>query len=147
MHMDLPPGVTFAIEDAPASSDAEALAWGLEAFNDLAWPGHQPWQTLGVFLRREGKVVGGLAGELHAGWMFIKYFFLEEALRRHGIGHAVIAAAEARALERGCHSAWVDTFSFQAPEFYRKQGYAEFGRLPYPPVGERIFLQKRLAPG
>ena len=147
MDIDLPPGVTFAIEDSPARSDAEALAWGLEAFNERAWPGHQPWQTLGVFLRREGKVVGGLAGELYAGWMFIKYFFLEEALRRNGIGRAVIAAAEARALERGCHSAWVDTFSFQAPEFYRKQGYAEFGRLPYPPVGERIFLRKRLGPG
>ncbi len=57
----------------------------------------------------------------------------------------MIAAAERRAAERGCHSAWLDTFGFQAPGFYRKLGYAEFGRLPYPPGFERIFLQKRLA--
>ena len=30
-------------------------------------------------------------------------------------------------------------------DFYRKQGYEEFGRLPYPPKGERIFLRKALA--
>ncbi|MBX9699443.1 MAG: GNAT family N-acetyltransferase, partial [Acetobacteraceae bacterium] len=142
-----PPDVTFAIEDAPARADAEALAWGLEAFNDTAWPGHQPWSTLGVFLRRDGKVTSGLAGELYAGWLFIRFFYLEEALRRQGIGRAIIAAAEARAAARGCHSAWVDTFSFQAPDFYRKQGYEEFGRLDYPPRGERIFLKKPLTPG
>ena len=52
--------------------------------------------------------------------------------------------AEARALERGCHSAWVDTFSFQAPGFYPKLGYTVFGELDYPPGHKRIFLQKRL---
>ena len=41
-------------------------------------------------------------------------------------------------------SAWLDTFSFQGPEFYPKFGYREFGRLDYPPDHQRIFLQKRL---
>ena len=39
----------------------------------------------------------------------------------------------------------VDTFSFQAPGFYVKQGYAEYARLPYPPRFERIFFRKPLA--
>ena len=59
-----------------------------------------------------------LAGETYAGWLFIKYLWVSEALRRKGIGRALIGAAEGRAVERGCHSAWVDTFSFQAPGFY-----------------------------
>jgi hypothetical protein len=41
--------------------------------------------------------------------------------------------AEIRARERGCHSAWLDTFSFQARGFYEKLGYEEFGRLDCPP--------------
>ena len=68
--------------------------------------------------------------------------WLQGARRRQGLGRKVIAAAEWRAAQRGSHSAWVDPFSFQG--FYAKQGYAESGRLPYPPRGERIFLQKRL---
>jgi hypothetical protein len=35
--------------------------------------------------------------------------------------------AEVHARERGCHSAWLDTFSFQARGFYEKLGYDEFG--------------------
>jgi GNAT superfamily N-acetyltransferase len=144
MQIDLPPGVTLTVEDKPDRAAVEALPEGLEAFNEAAWPRHQPWQELAVLLRRDGGVVGGLFGETYAGWLFIRYFWLEATLRRGGIGRAVIAAAEARAKQRGCHSAWVDTFSFQAPDFYAKQGYVEFGRLPYPPGFERIFLQKPL---
>jgi hypothetical protein len=58
-----------------------------------------------------------------------------------------MGAAEGRAVERGCHSAWVDTFSFQAPGFYPKLGYEVFGELDYPPGHKRIFLQKRLSGG
>jgi hypothetical protein len=57
-----------------------------------------------------------------------------------------VAQAEGRARERGCHSAWLDTFSFQARGFYEKLGYEEFGRLEYPPDHYRHFMRKRLAP-
>ena len=67
-------------------------------------------------------------------------------LRRRGIDQELLRLAEARARERGCHSAWLDTFSFQAPEFYPKFGYREFGRLNYPPDQQRIFFRKRLMP-
>ena len=143
--MILPPGCTLSVEDAPDEAEVEALPEGLEAYNEQHWPGHQPWQRLAVLLRDAGgAVVAGLAGETYAGWLFIRYLWIAEGLRRQGIGRALIQAAEDRALERGSHSAWLDTFSFQAPEFYRRQGYEEFGRLDYPPRGERIFLRKRL---
>jgi hypothetical protein len=41
---------------------------------------------------------------------------------------------------------WLDSFSFQAPGFYRRLGYAEFGVVEdYPPGHTRHFLKKRLA--
>ena len=35
--------------------------------------------------------------------------------------------AETEGLKRGCHTAYLDTFSFQAPKFYTKFGYTELG--------------------
>lgn len=137
--------VRLDIEDAPRDSDVEALPNGLEAFNESRWPGHQQWQPLAVFARERGSVVAGLAGETYSGWLFIRYLWVSDRLRGQGIGRELMAGAEARALERGCHSAWVDTFSFQAPGFYRKLGYEPFGELDYPPGHKRIFLQKPLA--
>ena len=140
------PGYQLAVEDDPAEADVEVLPNGLEAFNERRWPHHPPWRPLAVFIRNDGEVVAGLAGETYCGWLFIKYLWVSEDLRWRGVGRELMARAEARARDRGCHSAWVDTFSFQAPGFYQKLGYEEFGRLDYPPDHQRHFLRKRLSP-
>jgi GNAT superfamily N-acetyltransferase len=144
--MNLPSGLRLDVDDQPADADVEVLPNGLEAFNESRWPGHQKWRPLAVFARRRRTVVAGLAGETYSGWLFIRYLWVSEALRGKGVGRELMTAAEGRAVERGCHSAWVDTFSFQAPGFYQKLGYAPFGELDYPPDFKRIFLQKRLTP-
>ncbi|MGH8409424.1 MAG: GNAT family N-acetyltransferase, partial [Pseudomonas sp.] len=47
--------------------------------------------------------------------------------------------------EKGCAGIWLDTFSFQAPGFYRKLGFSEFGHIAeYPPGHTRHFFQKHL---
>ncbi len=145
--MSLPSGLRLDIEDAPAQADVEVLPDGLEAFNESRWPKHQPWKPLAVLVRDSERIVAGLAGETYSGWLFIKYLWVSEGLRGKGIGRRLMAAGEARALERGAHSAWVDTFSFQAPGFYPKLGYEVFGELDYPPDFKRFFLRKRLTPG
>jgi GNAT superfamily N-acetyltransferase len=132
------------IEDAPSEADVEILPNRLEAFNESRWPGHQRWRPLAVFARDQERVVAGLGGESYSGWLFVRYLWVSDALRGRGIGRELMGAAEGRAVERGCHSAWVDTFSFQAPGFYRKLGYEVFGELDYPPEHKRFFLQKRL---
>jgi hypothetical protein len=64
------------------------------------------------------------------------------AARRHR--QRTCRQAEQRAIAFGCHSAYVDTFSFQGPDFYPRFGYTVFGTLDYPPEHKRFFLQKRL---
>ena len=102
----------FDIEDAPVDADVEVLPNGLEAFNESRWPGHQQWRPLAVFARDGASIVAGLAGETYCGWLFIRYLWVSDALRGQGIGRKLMGDAESRALERGCHSAWGDTFSF-----------------------------------
>ena len=53
--------------------------------------------------------------------------------------------AEKEARKRGVKNAFVDSFSFQAPGFYKKLGYREFGKLKDFPAGHsRSFLTKAL---
>jgi GNAT superfamily N-acetyltransferase len=57
----------------------------------------------------------------------------------------LLAAAEAEARARGCHGAYIDTFSPQALHVYQKAGYAVFGAMPDFPKGRtRSFLSKGL---
>ena len=144
--MSLPSGLRLEIDDNPTDADVTVLPEALEAFNESRWPGHQPWQPLAVFARDRNSIVAGLAGETYAGWLFIRYLWVSEALRGHGVGRKLMGDVEERAMERGCHSAWVDTFSFQAPGFYRKLGYQVFGEVDWSPDHKRFFLRKRLTP-
>src|ERR1700733_13030693 len=64
--------------------------------------------------------------------------------RAGGGGAGGGGAGAPRAPGAPCHSAWVDTFSFQAPGFYPKLGYEVFGELDYPPGHRRIFFRKHL---
>lgn len=134
------------MEDAPAEADVEVLPHALEAYNEGRWPQHPPWRPLAIFVRRGGQIVAGLAGETYCGWLFVKYLWVSDGLRGRGVGRELMAKAEVRARERGCHSAWLGTFSFQAPKFYEKLGYEEFGRLDYPPSNYLQFMRKRLMP-
>ena len=146
MSLDLAQiGLRLDVDDKPADADVEVLPSGLEAFNESRWPGHQRWRPLAVFAREGERIAGGLAGETYSGWLFIKYVWVNGALRGRGIGRELRRAAEGRAVERGCHSAWVDTFSFQAPGFYPKLGYEPFVEIDYPPDFKRIFFKKRQA--
>jgi hypothetical protein len=46
--------------------------------------------------------------------------------------------------ERGAVAATLETYTFQAPDFYAKRGYSVFGRIDgYPPGHAKLFLSKR----
>lgn len=92
-----------------------------------------------------GELVAGLSGRLSYSWLFIDLFWVAETARGCGLGSQILRKAEEYAVQEGCHSAWLDTFSFQARGFYEKHGYAVFGELPeYPGEHRRFFLSKRL---
>lgn len=46
----------------------------------------------------------------------------------------MLAAAEDVARDRGCRQLLVSSFTFQAPDFYRRHGYTEFARSEGLPV-------------
>ncbi len=103
-------------------------------------------RALGVFCEdAAGKKLAGLTGKTYGNWLCIKYLWVGEALRGRGLGSRILRAAETEAAARGCKYAFVDTFHFQAPGFYKKQGYAEvFAQKEYPYTGARYYYVKPL---
>ena len=143
--MALPTGLRLRFEDNPSWADREFVDEQLGAYNAPFLPDPR-YSYFGLFARDETDAIrAGLIGHCYAGWLFVALLWVEADLRRSGIGTALMAAAEHHGREFGCHSAWVDTFSFQGPAFYPRLGYREFARLDLPPGHERIFFRKTLS--
>lgn len=130
----------------PALQDEHFVASQVQAFNARFMPAD--FQPVAVFARDEqGTIAGGLLGRTYWGWLDIVTLWVDPAHRQQGLATRLIAAAEAEAHGRGCTGALVDTFSFQALGFYRKQGYEVFGQLEGFAGGhERYYLRKRIGP-
>lgn len=114
--------------------------------HNIASTGQADWYPVAFFLRDEaGEVLGGLLGEIWAGWLHIRTLALAAPARGQGFGRELMQRAERYARERGCTNAFLDTFSFQARPFYEKLGYRVFGVLENHPAGhQHFFMTKRL---
>jgi len=132
----------------PAPHHREAIADPLSRFNDARIGGGEwPEPRLALGLRgADGRILGGLWGTSYYNWFFLDLLVLPDHLRGQGIGTALLARAEAEARARGCVGIWLDTFSFQAADYYPRHGYAVFGEIAdYPGPHRRFFLSKRLS--
>ena len=117
---------------------------GLREANTRTY-GDFKFRRLAVTLRYRRKIVGGLVGQIYLGWLFIELLWVEDDHRAQGFGSKIMRAAEKEARRLGIRNAYVDTFSFQAPTFYHKLGYREFGRLKNFPRGHhRSWMTKAL---
>lgn len=95
------------------------------------------WQAVLFSLRDDAAALrGGIAGYLWGGWLHITMLWVHESVRGQGFGARPLAAVEAHALDCGCTDAYLSTFDFQAPEFYRARGYQAFGVLADCPRGQ-----------
>lgn len=135
----------FEISSEPSEADADRIG---ELLSEHSLAKGVVWdqEPLHILLRDGGKIVGGLIGKTVCGWLHIGRLAVSSDLRGQGYGRRLMQEAERIALERGCHSAWLDTHSFQAPGFYERLGYSQFGMLEDHPIGERrYFFAKRLS--
>src|ERR1700743_2076548 len=122
----------------------KAVLDGLVRYNNEKM-GKQKYKRLAVSLRQKNDIVGGIVGEVWTAVLFIQFFWLERGLRGKGFGAKLIRKIEDEARRFGATHAYVDTMSFQAPGFYRKSGYKQFGAIKeYPGGVTRHWLTKTL---
>lgn len=135
--------LTFTLEVDPSPETKRLIIDPLIAFNEAqAGPRNPKEFTFFVHSERR-ELVGGLLGSTHWNHFFVAAVFVHEQFRRAGIGRELMKRAEALALAQGYDAIYLDTFDFQAPDFYEKLGFTVFGKLPdYPTGHQRFYLVK-----
>ena len=138
----------LTVTDTPSERAKEVIEGGLNGYNE-EHAGYWDRRGLAVLISDPdtSEVLGGLLGRTSLGLLFIDLVFLPDSLRDRGLGSRILELAESEARQRGCRGAVLYTISFQAPGFYERHGYREFGRIPCDPPGTaRVFMTKELAP-
>jgi GNAT superfamily N-acetyltransferase len=137
--------LAFSVADELDEASERKISEGLDAYNDEVAPPRN-WAPLWIVGRDDlGEAQAGLRAVTFFDWLSISLLWVAEPFRRKGVGSRMLAEAEAVARSRGAANAYLDTFTFQAPGFYKKQGYREFARLEgLPPGHSRIWYLKRL---
>ncbi|WP_330295074.1 GNAT family N-acetyltransferase [Streptomyces sp. NBC_00503] len=116
----------------------DRLTEALIAFNSAA-TGAPDRGTFSIKVTDEaGGLVGGLTARTWGGLCDIDLLWVREESRKDGWGSRILLAAETEARRRGCDRLSVSSFTFQAPDFYRRHGYAETGRTPGVPGGHAV---------
>lgn len=138
----------ITMTDQPARADVDFIEDRINEYN-VAQTRRDDGQELALFIQdASGEIAGGLYGWTWAGWLEVRYLWLRENLRGQGHGTSLLQAAEGEAARRGCTRVYLDSYSFQAPNFYKKLGYQEFGVLPaFPDTHTRHFLWKAIGNG
>jgi len=137
----------IAIERSNANAVSRALWRGLIEFNrERAGPSRYVRTVLSARGER-GQLLGGLILESYWRESYVELLWLSARARRAGLGSELLKEAERLARRHGSRMIHLNTFSFQAPGFYERNGYRRFGRLSGSPEGEsRHYYVKRLRP-
>ncbi len=131
--------------EKPDDAMWEVIGGGIHNYNVQHGGPSQGGSICFILYTPEKEIAGGLIGVMHWDWFYIDLLFLKEELRGQGYGHRILMMAEEEARRRGAKNAYLDTFSFQAPAFYKEHGYQVFGELKdFPPGHQRYYFMKQL---
>lgn len=138
------------IEVCSNREDAMKVVRGLNTFNEEQQSRlvQEDWIPVEFIVRNENaEIKGGILGGIgYYGGLEIRILWVSKELRGQGVGRALLARAEAFAQSNGAAKVMLDTFSFQAKEFYEKCGYHCIGSVPdFPKKGQaRHYFYKDL---
>lgn len=95
-------------------------------------------------IEEDGAIVAGVVAESVGDTVEIEFLFVDESCRGRGLGQALLEHVEAAAQKQGMRRVLLNTYSFQAPGFYRRMGYREVLKLEpaFDEVSQSYFLKE-----
>jgi ribosomal protein S18 acetylase RimI-like enzyme len=133
----------ISYEKNPQSDDIQILNDGIMA-QARQKKGMKQLDFFAFFLRDDdGRIVGGCAGDNMYGGLFVGQLWVSDHLRGKGYGTQLMQKAETLANESRCSFIAVNTFDWEALDFYKKLGfYVEFERKGFDKNSIFYFLRK-----
>ena len=90
-------------------------------------------------------MIGGITGYLWGMVLEIDYLWIGDSWRGQGMGKRLVLQLEEAARARNGRTSILNTFSFQAPDFYQSLGYELMAVVEgYGDQHRRYFLRKSL---
>ena len=97
-------------------------------------------------IKDKGEIIAGITSCVYRwGILYIDVLLVNENHRHKGLGSTLLQKVEQEAKAMGAYLSHLETYDFQALDFYLKHGYEVFGVLEdCPKDHKRYYLKKRL---
>ncbi len=138
--------MNIKVTQQPNADELATISQGLQSSNSkhIGDAATEEGLKFAVFARDDsGTVIGGIRAVAFWDWMNIEVIWVHEKARGSGIGRQLLKAAEEFAMENHFFWSCLETASFQAREFYEKQGYEVFGEPQDFPKGHTMYYMKK----
>ena len=134
----------ITIHDEVAPEIASAIEGGVMEFNFTEGPMAGAAQVFACARSEDGELVGGAVGRRWGEYCELLYLWVKPEARRSGLGSELLEAFETRASAHGCRIFILDTFSFQAPEFYKRHNYRVLHEMHGFPHGNTKYTMRKV---
>lgn len=130
-------------------NDAEYICNRLVEYNLSKVPKTQEIDFVNIdkkIVDEKNNIIAGCLAKMYC-WrvIYIDILWVDEKYRENRLGTKLLKEIERIATEENCSLIHLDTFDFQAKNFYIKQGYEIFGVLDDCPKNHcRYYLKKKL---
>ena len=91
----------------------------------------------------DDKLIGGAIGFVQYNWYFLDLLYIDEEYRGQDIGTNLIKQIEAFAKKENLTGVRMETWDFQAREFYEKNGYVVYAEIKDCPPGTIDYFLKK----
>lgn len=136
--------IEYSIENTTDASDDKVIRNGIVDFN--AQIIKEKSSHFSAFAKDGAQIIGGALIWEHSDALYIDVLWCNEQYRKQGIGTKIITMIDDAAKNKELLKIFVDTYEFQAQNFYEKHGFYCIGIIPkYLKDYDRIFMRKDIS--
>ncbi len=128
--------------------EVDVIGSKIESYNNSQVPfiQKQPFINLNFCIKDDGGVIiAGIIAVMYCwGMLYVDVLAVDQKYHKKGLGSKLLSYVEDAAKKLGATLAHLDSFDFQAKDFYLKHGYEVFGVLDDCPKGHKRYYMKKV---